>query len=185
VLTFAASGLSGTALAGTLNSTPSSTFRVELFSNVTADPSGNGQGQMFLGFVSVDTDANGNGSFRFTTTTKVPAGQVISSTATSAKGDTSEFSGDLKVGLLGDVNGDGKVGFADLLALAQHYGHAGTLAQGDVNADGMINFSDLLVLAQNYGASTAAAADPLKTLLINGGRKGSRYRLPVPLALPA
>jgi hypothetical protein len=74
------------------------------------------------------------------------------------------------------------VGFSDLLALAQHYGHPGTLAQGDVNGDGTINFNDLLVLAQNYGASTAAAADPLQTLL-NRGRKTSRHRLP--LALPA
>jgi len=59
----------------------------------------------------------------------------------------------------GDLNLDGKVGFDDLLTLAQHYGTTGaTLATGDLNHDGVVTFDDLLVLAQNYGQSLDASS---------------------------
>ena len=48
--------------------------------------------------------------------------------------------------------------FADLLALAQHYGSSNaTWEQGDLNGDGSVNFADLLILAQNYGRSASGA----------------------------
>jgi hypothetical protein len=57
----------------------------------------------------------------------------------------------------GDVNLDGTVGFADLLALAQHYGAAHAVwDQGDVDYDGAVSFVDLLALAQNYGGTAGA-----------------------------
>ena len=58
--------------------------------------------------------------------------------------------------------------FTYLLTLAQHYGQSGTFAQGDVNGDGQVGFSDLLLIAQNYGhtlpAATAADAPATQTL---------------------
>ncbi|MFT3784946.1 MAG: ankyrin repeat domain-containing protein [Tepidisphaeraceae bacterium] len=63
--------------------------------------------------------------------------------------------------LNGDANGDGKVGFADIVALAQGYGRTGQkFSQGDFNYDGVVSFSDLLIMAQQYGKSlgTTAAA---------------------------
>ena len=61
---------------------------------------------------------------------------------------------------VGDANFDGRVGFDDLLILAQHYGQAGSWVDGDFNADGVVNFSDLLLLAQNYGQSLTSTAAP-------------------------
>jgi hypothetical protein len=59
----------------------------------------------------------------------------------------------------GDVDVDGEVSFADLLALAQNYETAGvmTWSRGDFTGDGATNFGDLLVLAQRYGAGVTGS----------------------------
>ena len=95
VITAASSSAGSTIIQGTLNSTASSTFRVELFASPTADPSGFGQGKTFLGAVAgnVNTDGSCNATWSIT----VPGtltGQFITATATSAagSGSTSEFS---------------------------------------------------------------------------------------------
>jgi len=82
-----------TTVTGTLNSTPSRTFRVEFFSDTAADPSGNGEGRTFVGAQNVTTNASGNAVINFTTTTPVPNGNTVSATATDLTTfDTSEFS---------------------------------------------------------------------------------------------
>jgi len=60
---------------------------------------------------------------------------------------------------VGDIDGDGRVGFSDLLTLAQNYGQAegASYATGDINMDGKVDFADLLSLAQNYGQNLTAA----------------------------
>ena len=52
------------------------------------------------------------------------------------------------------------------LTLAQHYGQQGTFATDDVNGDGQVNFADLLLVAQNYGhpLPIAPAQTPLADL---------------------
>jgi hypothetical protein len=81
---------------GTLNSHAKATFRIEFFSSPTADPSGYGEGQKFLGFVTVTTNSSGNATFSVTLAS-VPVGQVITATATNSSGSTSEFSKAIKV----------------------------------------------------------------------------------------
>jgi hypothetical protein len=83
---------------GTLNSTPSSTFTVELFASSAVDPSGNGEGRFFLGSTGVTTDAGGNGPFTFNSVVSPINGGVLTATATDAAGNTSEFSGALPFG---------------------------------------------------------------------------------------
>lgn len=59
----------------------------------------------------------------------------------------------------GDVTGDGKTDFSDLVILAQNYGQSGkTFAQGNVDysTDGKVDFNDLVLLAQAYGQSLGA-----------------------------
>jgi len=47
--------------------------------------------------------------------------------------------------------GDGKLDFADLLSLAQHYnGAAAAWTKGDFNYDGEVTFIDLLALAKRW-----------------------------------
>jgi hypothetical protein len=94
VLTLASPSSGGTIVQGTFNSTLSATFRLEFFANQTADPSGYGEGQTYLGATSVTTDATGNASFTVTLPVTVPVGNFISSTATDPAGNTSEFSQD-------------------------------------------------------------------------------------------
>jgi Bacterial Ig domain len=97
VLTSAISSGGKIVIAGTLNSADSTTYVIQLFANVTADPSGYGQGQTYLGEVTVTTDASGNASFTATFKTSVAAGEFVSATATDPTGDTSEFAQDVTV----------------------------------------------------------------------------------------
>jgi hypothetical protein len=103
VLTSARSFNGLTLIQGTLNSpgvTTTMTFRIELFANPGPDPSGHGQGQTFLGFVTVVVNAVVNaGTTSFAALLGAPTtpGQLISATVTDAAGDTSEFSADLTV----------------------------------------------------------------------------------------
>lgn len=77
---------------GTLQSVPNSTFRIELFANMSAAPSGYGEGQYFFGTTNVTTDANGNASFSITSSENGLAARAFSVTATDSSGSTSEFS---------------------------------------------------------------------------------------------
>lgn len=88
----AVSVTASTTVTGTLNSTPSRVFRVELFGIPAADPSGFGEGRTFLGFTNVTTDATGNAAFSVSLPAVAP-GSVVAATATDqTTQDTSEFS---------------------------------------------------------------------------------------------
>ena len=77
---------------GTINSTANTTFRIEFFSNSAMDPSGNGEGETYLGYIDVTTDGSGNANYSATLTGSVGIGEFISATATDPAGNTSEFS---------------------------------------------------------------------------------------------
>ncbi len=66
---------------------------MELFVSAIAHPSGHGEGETSLGTLAVTTDAAGNAPIAVVLPVTVPAGQVITATATAAAtGVTSEFS---------------------------------------------------------------------------------------------
>ena len=92
VLTSAMAGAVNTTIQGTLNSTPSTTFRIEFFANASCDNSGNGEGQTFLGFTSTTTDAACNANFTFSVPNASVTGPIITATATDPGNNTSEFS---------------------------------------------------------------------------------------------
>ncbi len=92
VLTAAASTGLSTTVHGTLNSTVNTTFTIEFFANAACDPSGNGEGQTFIGSTIVTTSTDCGATFNITLSVGVPLGQFITATATDQAGNTSEFS---------------------------------------------------------------------------------------------
>ncbi len=78
-------------IGGTINSIPSSTFRVEFFVNATCDGS-NGEGSLFIGAANVATDAGGNAAFSVTLNASVAEGTYATATARDGASNTSEFS---------------------------------------------------------------------------------------------
>jgi hypothetical protein len=92
VITLVNSAGGSTVIQGTLNSTPSTAFRLEFFANSVLDPSGFGEGKTFLGFVMETTGAEGNATFS-ADLAALPAGHpFVTATATDPGGNTSEFS---------------------------------------------------------------------------------------------
>lgn len=97
-----------TVVAGTLDSTADTDFRVEVFSSATADPSGFGEGETSLGSFVVTTDGTGTAPFVQTVGSAAPAASSVTATATKLDGagdpvETSEFSAALTEGC--DVTG--------------------------------------------------------------------------------
>jgi hypothetical protein len=92
VLTSATAGAVNTTIQGTLDSTANTQFRIEFFSNSACDPTGNGEGQTFLGATNVTTDGSCNASFQFVIPNASVVGSIITATATNPGNSTSEFS---------------------------------------------------------------------------------------------
>lgn len=92
VLTSIVASGGNTTIQGTLDSAPSTQFRVELFSNTSCNGSGFGEGQKFLGFAAVTTDASGKANFSAVVPTASVTGGFFTATATDPGGNTSEFS---------------------------------------------------------------------------------------------
>ena len=97
---------SAVSISGTLDSTASSTYTVELFASDACDASGHGEGERYLTSADVTTDASGDASFTVPVT-GVADGDFITSTATTADGSTSEFSACRSVIVDSDADGDG------------------------------------------------------------------------------
>jgi titin len=96
VLTAATNPGAGTTVQGTYQGAANTKYVLEFFSDVALDPSGHGEGQTFLGWITVTTDATGKATFS-KLLAAVPVGQFITATATDPFNDTSAFSSAEKV----------------------------------------------------------------------------------------
>lgn len=57
----------------------------------------------------------------------------------------------------GDIDGDGRVEFADFLILSANFGQDGGAAEGDLDCNGKVEFADFLTLSGNFGQDVGAA----------------------------
>ncbi|MDA1250804.1 MAG: DUF4347 domain-containing protein [Planctomycetota bacterium] len=108
VLTSAVTTGTQITISGTLNSTASTSFRIEFYSNATGDGTGHGEGQMLIGVTDVTTDGLGNASFSPTFTATISAGSAISATVSrldtgDAPIETSEFAQNVVASLVNDA----------------------------------------------------------------------------------
>lgn len=84
-----------TTVEGVYEGMANETYQLDFYSNETADPSGHGQGQTWIGSESVTTDGAGVANFSFSFDVDTLDGHTISATATNSMGSTSEFSGSI------------------------------------------------------------------------------------------
>ncbi len=81
-------------ISGSYSGLANQTFLLDFYASNTADSSGNGEGRYYLGAFMVTTNGSGTASFTAPLNGFIPAGGVISATATqNSNFNTSEFSG--------------------------------------------------------------------------------------------
>lgn len=100
-ITSAMSSGTNTTIQGTLNSAASTDFTIEFFANPACDPSGNGEGETFLGSTLVTTNGSGNANINVILASATSLGEAVTATATDPSGNTSEFSQCVTVTALG------------------------------------------------------------------------------------
>ncbi len=92
VLTLATSAA---VIQGSLNSAAATTYRLDFYSSPSADNSGFGEGQIWIGTSNVTTDGSGNATFNLDFPGSLATGSVVTATATqtgTTNAGTSEFS---------------------------------------------------------------------------------------------
>ena len=85
---------------GSLNSVANKAYRIDFYSSPTADPSGFGEGQTWIGSVNVTTNTSGNATFNQDFPGSLTPGSVVTATATgtgTGASGTSEFSAAITV----------------------------------------------------------------------------------------
>ncbi|MEZ5384269.1 MAG: right-handed parallel beta-helix repeat-containing protein [Prosthecobacter sp.] len=152
----------GGSLIGAFNSTPNTTFHVEFFSNSAADPSGNGEGETFLGHIDLTTDGNGDADFALMSPIAMTAGHFVSVTATDPDGNTSEFGPALTIApgfTFVDTDGDGMSDDYEL-------NNFGTITGGnpllDNDFDGKTNLFEFISLTSSKDPTSFFSAEPGK-----------------------
>ncbi len=169
----AAAGTDGSrvAITGSINSTASTTLRIEFFANAAADATGYGEGQNYLGYTTVLTDSNGDASFVASFNQAVTSGQVISATATvinadASYGSTSEFSANVSadqaliVDSLSDVV-DGSLTSVSNLITGKGLDGLISLREAIIASNNTAGHQTIFLAAGNYTLSLAGLWDDL------------------------
>ena len=176
LITNVAVGGGNTTVTGTLNSLANTNFRLEFFASPAIDPSGNGEGQVYLGFLNVTTNGAGNLAAPFSFVKSgytLPAGWVITATATVSNvgfttfTDTSEFSPavgmqSISGTIYNDVNADANVTNDSGAVFAN-----ATVKLYLDNGNGQIDAGDVLI--------ATTTTNPSGAYIFNGLGNGTYY----------
>lgn len=169
VLSTASTNAAGTTIAGTLNTTANTTYRIEFFASrpTEGDVSGHGEAEQFLGATAVTTDGSGNGSFnQLLSNVFVNANDLVTATATvdlggGDYGSTSEFAANITASssvLLVDTTADVVDGTTTSVGGL-------TSARG---ADGRISLREAILAVNNDSAGYAIQLAAGTYLLTSG-----------------
>ena len=82
----------GDTVDGGLDSTPLTSFTIELFANLACDASGHGEARELVGTLAVATDALGQATFTASLARTIGPTEFVTATATDPNGNTSELS---------------------------------------------------------------------------------------------
>ncbi len=162
---------------GTFNSTASTTYRIEFFASTTADGSGYGEAERYLGFATVTTDGSGNAIFNATLAAAVGLGEFVTATATVDLGggnyeNTSEFAANVAAGnpipfIDLDADDSSGAGITNFVTSFTEDGGPVTLADSDATLTDLdsANLTSLTVTITNLqdGAFELLAADTTGT----------------------
>jgi Calx-beta domain/Beta-propeller repeat len=172
VITSVLSSANSMTIQGSLKSTPNATVQIDFFSNAAVDPSGNGEGAQFVNSTSIDTDGNGNATINATFSVGLPAGRVITATATDPNGNTSEFSAADSASTSGSVqfSVSSIVAIEDVgslpITVLRTGGAAGSMTVDYATADGTA------IAGQDYTATSG-------TLTFNAGETSKTIQIPI------
>jgi hypothetical protein len=152
VVESAAAAADAVRVRGSLASVPNETFVIEFFANSVCDPSGFGEGEIFLGAVPATTDASGAADFDSTLPNPLGPGSFITATASrDATSDTSEFSACAPITdtlCAADFNHNDILDSQDFFDfLAAFFAH-----DADFNADGATNSQDFFDFLTSFFA---------------------------------
>jgi hypothetical protein len=143
-----------TTVTGSLDSTPARSFSLEFFSSPSCDPSGYGEGKVFLGSTAVTTDGAGHADFQALVGAAVPAEAITATATDQSTGDTSEFSACIAAegGELcyADFTGDGALDLFDFLAYVNTFNAGNPDADCDHNAN--LDLFDFLCFVNAFNA---------------------------------
>ncbi len=104
VLTDATSVGGTTNVIGTLATEASSSYRIEFFASASCDPSGNGEGDIYLGFINVTTNVLGVADFQSSFAVNIAATPSVTAIAIDTAGNTSEYSACSSAATTADVS---------------------------------------------------------------------------------
>jgi hypothetical protein len=87
-----------TRVRGTMDAKAGNTYTLQFFASPTADPTGYGEGQVFLGQTNLTLGSTCSSNFTAYLPAPVTPGWVVTATATDASNNTSEFSAAVSIG---------------------------------------------------------------------------------------
>jgi hypothetical protein len=176
VLTSATSSGGSTQISGTLNSVPNTTFRIEFFASASADASGYGEGQTYLGFQNVTTDNSGNATINATLGAALSSAQkIVTATAIDPNNNTSEFSNAITASVAASA---GVLQFSSATYSASESGGSATIT---VTRTGGTSGAVAVQYATSNGTATAGADYTAKSGTLNfaNGETSKTFTVPI------